>query len=118
MTQENGIDPLTMTQSPANNIRHEFTLYGRTHTLQVGSYIEPEGWFLGNCVESSEWDKAEFFLSTYSTTPKRLAVNLVVTGCDFQYRPHSDARWVKVQIEFVGDGEPSTFISGWWMIET
>jgi hypothetical protein len=38
-------------------------------------------------------------------------VNVVVTGRTWQRREGD--YWVRVRIEFVGDGEPSVFVGGW-----
>jgi hypothetical protein len=108
---------LTTSVAPASNTRHQFTAYGRTHTIQVGSYIKPEGWRLGNLLTPSDWDGAEFRIESPNYPGVTRAVNVTVTGRTFQGLPHSDARWVKVRIEFVGDGEPSTSAKGWWMVD-
>ena len=44
-------------------------------------------------------------------TKHALAVNLKVTGRTVKYA--WGARWVRVQVEWVGDCEPSTFCGGW-----
>ena len=41
------------------------------------------------------------------------ALNVKVTGRTFQRCSGIDGSVVRVQIEFVGDGEPSEFCSGW-----
>jgi len=50
--------------------------------------------------------------SNPSTIPS-LAVNVVVTGRTWQRRQGD--YYVRVEIEFVGDGEPSVFAGGWML---
>ncbi len=75
-------------------------------------WVKPDGWNVGGCLESSDWDAAQFRLPTGSNGPiKSLAVNITVTGKKVRYYYGMEA--VRVRIEFVGDGEPSTFTNGW-----
>jgi len=93
---------------------HEVTIYGKLHRVEVGTLIQPDEWFGSTRLESSDWDKAEFYLPSYRYEGVVTAVNIVVTGRTFQRRPFSDRLWVRVKIEFVRDGdEPSEFVSGW-----
>jgi len=85
---------------------------------EVGSYIWPDGWDgygsrLGDC---DWWDKADFFVTGRHNTTA--AVNITVTGRTFQ-RPwgFNGPKAVRVRIEFVGDGEPSSFSGAWMKIE-
>lgn len=90
-------------------------IYDRTVNFGVGSYIKPENWAFGNNLEASDWDAAAFFLPTNSGGPiKRLAVNITITGKTVQRFQGSN--WIRVKIESVGDGEPSTFFGGWLLI--
>ena len=92
------------------------TIYGIDRQAKVGDYIEPDGWRFGERLQSSTWEAAEFYLPTgYDFGIKVLAVNIKVTGRTIKCR--HGARYVRVQIEFVGDGEPSTFHSGWLLTE-
>ncbi len=85
---------------------------------EVGSWIWPDEWKdhgsnLGDC---DWWSEAEFFVTgQYNNVA---AVNITVTGRTFQ-RPwgFSGPKAVRVKIEFVGDGEPSSFSGGWMKIE-
>jgi hypothetical protein len=71
---------------------------------------------MGGRLKPSTWDKAQFYLPTNSGGPiKELAVNVTVTGRTLQ-RMQGDL-FVRVKIEFVGDGEPSTFTGGWLKVE-
>lgn len=83
--------------------------------VQVGSIIKPEAWFGGMPLLESDWDKAQFRLKTmsgeYGGPVKSIAVNIKVTGKTYQR--FGDDQWIRVQIEWVGDGEPSTFSGGW-----
>jgi hypothetical protein len=100
----------TATTKPA----HTIEIYGVSYHIEVGTPIQPEEWGLcGSRLEVSDWDQAEFRLPSLSYPDYSIAVNVRITGRTFQRRPYSDMRWVKVEIEFVGDGEPSTFTAGW-----
>lgn len=91
-------------------------IYGREVEPKVGSYLVPEQWRFGNRLKPSSWDKAQFYLPTNSGGPvKEVAVNVTVTGRTLQRR--TDSLYVRCKIEFVGDGEPSTFTGGWLLVE-
>lgn len=64
----------------------------------------------------NEWEGADFLWPVFNTGPiKEVAVNVYVTGRTIQWR---DVPSVRVQVEFVGDGEPSTFAKGWLNFNT
>jgi hypothetical protein len=94
-------------------------IYGNEIEVKVGCCIRPDGWSFGGRLISSAWDKAQFRLprpAAFSGDPiQSLAVNVVVTGRTVQLR--EGGYWVRVRIEFVGDGEPSTFTGGWLLRE-
>ena len=94
-------------------------IYGNEIELKVGSCIRPDGWNFGGRLISSDWDKAQFRLprpAAFSGDPiQSLGVNIVVTGRTVQRR--ECGFWVRVRIEFVGDGEPSEFTGGWMLRE-
>lgn len=77
----------------------------------VGNYIHPDGWRFGECLRSSSWDKARFYLPTgYNFGIKEIATNIYISGRKFI---HNDGNvYIRVQIEFVGDGEPNTYTYG------
>jgi len=81
----------------------------------VGSYVVPELWRFGGRLTASDWDKAQFYLPTNQPVVKEVATNVTVTGRTLQRRQGS--LYVRCQIEFVGDGEPSTFSGGWMLVE-
>jgi hypothetical protein len=93
---------------------HEATIYGQLYRVEVGDLVHPGEWAGPIRLQGSEWDKAEFYVPSYTYKNTVRAVNIKVTGRTFQRRPFSNCNWIKVQIEFVGDGEPSEFVSGWW----
>jgi hypothetical protein len=94
---------------------HEFEIYGRFYRVGVVAQIWPDEWSSATRLEASNWDRAEFYLPSFRYEGVVAAVNVEVTGRTFQHRPYSDQSWVRVQIEFVGDGDdPSVFVSGWW----
>ena len=93
---------------------------GITPEPQVGSYIELDtqaNYHVGDSLEScDDWDKAEF---RFPVTSLRIpyAVNVKVTGRTLQRRGGFGARWVRVQMTFVGDGEPDQTRSGWMVVD-
>jgi len=80
--------------------------------------IKPDEWTTFSCLEEgddytdSSFAGCEYRLPSKCAMDYKIAVNIKVTG----HKSHKiyDA-WYKtrVQIEFVGDGEPSTFTGGW-----
>lgn len=87
--------------------------------IQEGDYLEPDGWGR-NCGEKITKDDG-FRDSGFpgcdwrikpSNTKGNLAIKLKVTGKKIRYL-RSWPRSVRVQIEWVGDCEPSTFSRGW-----
>lgn len=98
------------------------TFYGKVFTVQVGSEIYVDGWEPAPMLlQASEWDGAQFYLPTFSGLRggpiKTIACNVTITGRTPQTPfGKGGADCVRVKIEFVGDGEPSTFVSGWMRI--
>lgn len=94
---------------------HEVTIYGNLHRVDVGALIWPDEWDGPTKLEASDWGKAEFYLPSYRYDGVVCAVNIKVTGRTFQRHRFSDSYWVRVQIEFIKDGDdPNEFVSGWW----
>ena len=81
----------------------------------AGDKVMAEDWPYAVKLETSDWESSQFYL----TTPRNentLAVNIKVTGRTYQWPFGSGSpRCVRVQIEFVGDGEPSHFVGGWFI---
>ena len=92
---------------------HAVEIYGVTYTIQLGTFLRPEEWSYASRLEVSDWDKAEFRIASNCYPGVSVAVNVKFTGRTLQRAPYSDMKWIKVEIEFVGDGEPSTFSPGW-----
>jgi len=86
-------------------------IWGNEVEAKVGCFVRPDEWNLGNRLEASDWEGGQFRLPTFNTLVKSLCVNITITGRSWQRT--KDGQCVRVQIEFVGDGEPSTFCSGW-----
>jgi hypothetical protein len=84
-------------------------------SAKVGSYVEMDGQSCGEfLLPCKDWDAADFrwpnpILDWRES--RAIACNVHVTGRTVQYR--QGTRWVRCKIEFVGDGEPNTFASGW-----
>ena len=87
--------------------------------LLDGQYLHPDEWRIG---ENITRDRSNFKDSSFPGCDYRipagypinynLAINIAITGRkshDVGY----DRYKTRVKIEFVGDGEPSTFTSGW-----
>ena len=88
-------------------------VFGNELAAKVDAVVSPDGWngWTGRLV-ASDWDRAAFYLTTNSGGPiKMVAVNVKLTGRTLQSR--GGQYWVRAAIEFVGDGEPSTFTGGW-----
>lgn len=87
---------------------------GHDH-VQVGGIVKPDGWRLAQKLTDSDWDAARFRIPTGQTVGiLSLAANVTITGRNPQRR--EGEWWVRVQIEFVGDGEPSTRSGGWLLL--
>jgi len=89
----------------------------KKHTPKVNDAVRPDGWMSfsnlteGNSYSDSSFPGCEFYLPSCNFIDVKYAVNIKVTG-----KPHFVSKdWYKsrVKIEFVGDGEPSTFEGGW-----
>ena len=82
----------------------------------VGSWIKLDARRIPEHLLPSDWDKAAFRFPTYSAVAGSVACNVTVTGRGFRVR--EGCRWVRVQVEFVCDGdEASTFAGGWMFID-
>ena len=80
--------------------------------VDVGTYVEPEGWGIGNLLKKGLDGFCQYYLPVNSGGPiKELAVNIEITGRTRQRRCGS--YYVRVKITFVGDGEPDTITHGW-----
>lgn len=92
------------------------------HTPRAGDFVQPDGWSQGASIYAEEsgftdssWPGCQFRLPTNHPAPLdyHLGINLVVTGRPHTW-PYMDGRFrSRCRIEFVGDGEPSTFTGGW-----
>lgn len=81
--------------------------------IKVGTYIEVEGW--GRCGELLKAGLAgfcDFYLPTgHNFGVQMLAANIKVTGRKAMRR--NGGYFARVEITFVGDGEPNTVTYGW-----
>ena len=83
-----------------------------TPTIQVGTYVEPDGWGIGAVLEKGLEGFCPFYLPTHSNGPiKHLAVTVEVTGR--VPRRRCGGYYARVRIVFVGDGEPDVVHGGW-----
>ena len=90
---------------------------GYAITPQVGDYVQPNHWATGELLlpgdgfKDSSFPGAQFRLPSARRRGPTLAVNIKATGRKSHF---TGTGWkVRVRIEFVGDGEPSTFSGGW-----
>jgi hypothetical protein len=70
----------------------------------------------GDDYQDSGWDGCDFRYPNPIrewATKHAIACNVHITGRTFQDRMGDGRRWVRVKIEWVGDGEPNTYAGGW-----
>lgn len=78
---------------------------------KVGYYVHPDGWRFGECLASSDWDDANYYLPTgYDFGIKQIATNIYISGGKMIHK--DGAIYIRVQVEFVGDGDPNTYVYG------
>ena len=89
----------------------------KKHTPTEYDFLKPDGWHIGeeittdNGFKDSSFPGCQFRIKSGQWPEYNLAINVTVTG-----KPHSHTgRGAKsrCKIEFVGDGEDSTFTTGW-----
>ena len=81
-------------------------------TPTVGQFIYPDGWYMGQTLQASTWEKAPFRIPCRNQGPiTSLAVRVIVTGRTRQWQ-HGSAWW-RCRLIMVGDGEPDTTMGGW-----
>lgn len=51
-----------------------------------------------------------------ATSAHGIGCNILITGRTGQRRPYSDGVFIRIQIEWVGDCEPSTYSRGWLLL--
>ena len=78
---------------------------------KVGYYVHPDGWRFVECLRSSNWEDASYYLPTgYSFGITEIATNIYISGRKLIHK--NGGIYVRVQVEFVGDGEPNTYVYG------
>ncbi len=83
-------------------------------SAQVGSYITLDCRKMGErLLPCEDWDKADFRFPGVICSP---AVNVFVSGR--VVRTIQGQNQIRVNVEFVGDGEASDYASGWMMWDT
>ena len=92
--------------------------FKQNYRPEVGDVVVPDGWkpFGAILKESDGFSDGSFpgcqFRMETPRSEYNLAVNITLTGRDTR-KFQGEYGWVRVKIEFVGDGEPSDFSSGW-----
>lgn len=88
-------------------------------TPEVGMYVKPDELAYCTRLEAGlicEYWKCDFYMPLNSGGPiKQVAANIVVTGRTVQRK--AGMYMVRVRIEFVGDGQPSTYASGYMQLK-
>ncbi len=84
-------------------------------TPTAGSMVKPDGWSYGQQLQATDGDMAKFRLPSTNFEDIAYPVNVTVTGRSTHRRP-GGYECVRVQIEFVHDGEPPTTVHGWMTI--
>ena len=84
---------------------------------EIGNYIQPDNWKIGQKLTADNGYSDSSFLGCQfrlSTDNADFAVNIKVTGRKINYDGMMPR--VRVEIEFVNDGEVSTKTNGWMTI--
>jgi hypothetical protein len=87
---------------------------------KIGDFVRPDGWNWGNPLSESDGYKDSSFPGcTFRLNSEHydLAVNVTRSGRKKVWSPsygrHEGTFKYRVKVEFVGDGEASTFSHGW-----
>jgi hypothetical protein len=87
---------------------------------RIGDFVRPDDWAWGNPLSESDGYKDSSFPGCafrLSSEHYDLAVNVTRSGrkktWSKAYGVHPGTWKYRVKIEFVGDGEPSTYTNGW-----
>ena len=86
------------------------------HTPQIGDFVKPDGWKIGELLSASDGFKDSSFAGCdfrLESPNASHAVNITVTGLPRYSTAMRYMNKSRCRIEFVGDGEPSTFSGGW-----
>jgi len=82
---------------------------------EVGDYVKPDGWNIGESLKEDDGFKDSMFPGCQfrlHSIGGELAVNIKITSRMYRVF-HGSWGWLRVEIEFVGDGEESQFCGGW-----
>lgn len=85
-----------------------------------GDFLMPDGWRgLGGLLEEGDSQTTSYIGSAFRVkgTQGSYPVNVEITGRKVWFRKFSKPA-VRVRIEWVEDGEPSTFTSGWLILHS
>lgn len=93
-----------------NTTKQEAKMEKRDRTIQVGTYVEPELWGMGENLQEGLEGFCDFYLTGWNTGAT-MAVNVEVTGRTVQRRKGD--LWIRVKVTFVGDDQPNTTTGGW-----
>lgn len=87
---------------------------GAVVEVKVGSVVEPDSWRACGQLVASDWDQAEFRLTSPTYAGVAVPVNVTITGRTVQRR--SGCLVVRVQVEFVNEDEPNVTRGGWLVL--
>ena len=77
-----------------------------------GCFLKPEKWEFARVLKPSYWADASHYLQRgWGEHEGEIAVNVYITGRTIKYDKNATP-YIAVLIEFVGDGEPSTYSKG------
>lgn len=85
----------------------------------VGRFVRVDGWggYCSSCVETCEIESfAPFRIPSLRYTGVSYACRIKVTGRKAKKLAFDDRHWVRIEIEWVKDGEPNTFSRGWMAV--
>ncbi len=90
--------------------------YGNDVEIRAGRHIVIDGWgSIGQTIRADEVGFATYRIPTASGGPvQSLACEVTLTGRTLQRKMGS--YYVKVNVNFVGDGEPDVNVPGWMFI--
>lgn len=94
----------------------EIENYGEV-TVTEGTAVHLDTRRVAERLLPSDWEAAEFRFpcwALHAEKVKGVACNIAITGRTFKVV--QGQRWVRCKVEFVGDGEPSTFVGGWVLV--
>jgi hypothetical protein len=98
----------------ADSAKAKEDAFRKATKVEAGKWVEPDGWKRGNSLVADESGFCDFRLPSDNYATVACAVRIHVTGRTLQRGLYKQR--VRVKIEFLKDGEPSTFQGGWMYV--